>query len=247
MNLWAVSAANPRRKARKAKSNPRRARTAAQKAATARMLAANRAKSPSRRRARRGSAVATVRSQARRAVRRASSAMGGVSMHNMGGSAMSLIKGGAIGAGGALGVDLAMGFLNPMLPASFAAKLNADGSPNYLNYAAKGAVAMAVGVLGAKVMRPAMARELAAGSFTVMAYELLRPLAVNVLPASMSLGWMSPGRIMGQPGMARYDSAAGMGRLGKMGAYQAVTEANNAAPMANNGLGRGAMAARRMG
>ena len=259
MNLWTVAAVNPKRRRRsaKARANPKRRRSAAQRAATARMLAANRARSggakrrTSRRRA--SVSVASVTRRARsvvRSVRRRARSAGGMSTKGLGGTALQMIKNGAIGAGGAISVDLAMGFVGPMLPASFATKLNADGSNNYSYFAAKAAVALGVGILGAKVVRPDVARQLAAGSFTVMAYELLRPMAANLLPASMSLGWMSPGRIVGQNmptgGMGKlgvYDQS--LGRVNGLRAYNNVSSI--ASPNNPGTIGRGAATARRMG
>jgi predicted MFS family arabinose efflux permease len=130
------------------------------------------------------------------------------------------------------------------LPAAIATPNDSAGGPNYGYYAAKGALAMAIGVLGAKVVRPDVARQLAAGSFTVMAYELLRPMAQNILPASMSLGWMNPGRI--QTNMARYDNT-NMGRMGRMGNYQNVTQITSPNAPATGNVGRGAAVARRFG
>jgi len=231
MDLWTLSAANPRRK--KTKHNPRR--SAAQKAATARMLAANRS----------GGAVSTRRRSPRR------QKSGGASMsrparmsvRGVGNSALALLKTGAVGAGGALIVDVAAGFVMPMLGASFASKQNADGSANYPYYAAKGALAVALGMLGAKIVKGSTAAELAVGSMTVLSYDLLRPFVAGIMPASMPLGWVSPARILTtpRPGM-------GVGRYmtnGTMGAY------NNVTPIANPtnpglrapGVGAGAAAA----
>ena len=176
----------------------------------------------------------------------------------MGGSvqknAMGLLKTGVVGAGGALAVDVAAGFIMPMLPAMVGTKLNADGSNNYLYFAAKSALAVGVAVLGAKVMKRETAHALAAGSITVTAYELLRPMVQGVLPASMSLGWMSPGRIMNpmsmaRPGLGVYDRSATGDQynngLGRLGAYSNVAPIQSPNATAGQG-GRGTYAARRM-
>ena len=252
MDLWTVAAVNPRK--RRAKS--RKPRSAAQKAATARMLAANRRTSsnPRKRRTRRAApaAVASVRRRARRSVARARSSvsryMGGSVQKN----AMGLLKTGVVGAGGALAVDVAAGFIMPMLPAMVGNKLNADGSNNYLYFAAKSALAVGVAVLGAKVMKRETAHALAAGSITVTAYDLLKPMVQSVLPASMNLGYMLPGRIMNPRamspgGLGVYDRTGEQSNngLGRLGAYNNVMPIQS--PNAQAGMGgRGTYAARRM-
>lgn len=218
--LWTI-AANPRRRRTRARKNPKRARSAAQRAATARMLAANRAKrGGSKRRTRRTRArttVARVTRSVRRVSRRARRSAGrSLSMRGIGGGAMSLLKTGAVGAGGALAVDVAMGFANGFLPASMATKLNADGTPNYLNAAAKFAVTLGVRALASKVVSADTANRMAAGAVTVQTYELLRPFVQSVLPASMSLGWFSPGMTFAagrRPGI-------GVGQYQNLGVYQ---------------------------
>jgi hypothetical protein len=117
-------------------------------------------------------------------------------MKGMGGGAMNLLKAGAIGAAGALVVDVGMGFLNGFLPVSMNTKLNGDGTPNYMNYAVKGALAVGLASFGGKLVQAETAKRMAAGSMTVMVYELTRPFAQSILPGTMSLGWYSPGRIM---------------------------------------------------
>ncbi len=217
--LWTI-AANPR------KRRGSKRRSAAQRAATRRMIAANRATrhNPKRRRkARKASAAPAVsrrirrtRSRSRSVSRRASASMRGI-----GGGAMGILKAGAIGAGGAIAVDVAQGFVNGFLPVSMNSKINADGTTNYLNYAVKGALAVGLAHFGGKVVSSETAKRMAVGSMTVMAYELLRPFAASVLPASMSLGWYSPGMTFkagSQSGLA-----PGMGRYQSLGRYQNVT------------------------
>ena len=215
--LWTI-AANPRRRR---KVGGRKTRSAAQRAATRKMLAANRSRrsgvsaNPRRRRrvvhhrAIRRNPVAKRRTS-RRAARRSS---GRMSMGGMKAGAFALLKAGAIGAGGALTVDVAMGFLNGYLPATMNTKLNADGTVNYLNYAVKGALAVSLAHFGKRMVSAETANRMATGSFTVMAYEILRPMVVNVMPATMSLGWFSPGRVM-RPGVGNYQN--------KLGNYQAT-------------------------
>lgn len=199
--LWTIGN-NPRRR------KSRKHRSPAQRAATRKMLAANRARRNPRRAVatkRRASRRTSIRAVARRATstvrRRASSVRRSVRRHarratasfrGFGGGAMALVKAGAIGAGGAIVTDVAMGFVNGFLPANMNTKQNIDGTPNYLNYAVKGVLAVALGHFGKKIVSPATAHTMAAGAMTVMAYELLRPFAASVLPASMSLGYYSP-------------------------------------------------------
>lgn len=210
--LWAIGANPRRRKARKSRKH----RSPAQRAATRRMIAANRSRfgiraNPRRRSRRvRRNPVAAM-SHHRRVARRASSGFRG-----MGSGAMGLVKAGAVGAGGALTVDIAMGFVNGFLPATMSTKLNADGSPNYVNYAAKGALAVALAHFGRRLVGPGIAHTMAAGSFTVMAYELLRPMVQNILPGSLTLGYyanmpgtrMTPAN-MGRLGLANYQQIPG--------------------------------------
>jgi len=253
--LWTI-AANPRK--RRTRRNPKRARSAAQKAATRRMLAANRSRSgaaPKRRKSRRRTvAVSAPRRIVRRArstARRSRSAARSFSMRGIGGGATSLLKTGAIGAGGALVSDVAMGFVNGFLPASMNSKLSVDGSPNYLNAAAKFGVTLLMRAVTSKVLSADTANRMAAGAVTVQAYELLRPMVAGVLPAGMGLGWFSPGMTFragaGQPGMiagpprnlSQYQNTG----LGRFGAYQNVMPLNLRSPnaVAGNTRRMGAM------
>lgn len=220
--LWTI-AANPRKRAR------RKGRSAAQKAATRRMLAANRArKNPrravKRRRAMRSSVASAAparrvtRRSARRSVRRSSARRVTAGFRSVTGGAMGLLKAGAVGAGGAIAVDVAQGFVNGFLPATMATKLNADGSVNYINAAVKFGVTLGVRALALKVVSADTANKMALGAVTMQVYELVRPLVQGILPASMSMGWYSPGMTFRPPGalnrMGQYPS------LSKMGQYQ---------------------------
>jgi len=172
------------------------------------------------------------------AVRRMS---GSVTSRGIGNSALGLVKAGAIGAGGALVVDLAAGFAMPMLPATFATKKNADGTSNYSYYAAKGALAVALGLLGAKMGRGGVAAQMAAGSMTVMAYELLQPMVAGMLPASMPLGWVSPARVLTtpRPGMGAYQTNGSLRAYNNVTPIASPTNPGLRAP----GVGAGAAAA----
>lgn len=216
---------NPRRRR---KSSSRKTRSPAQRAATARMLAGLRAsrgyrRNPSKRRRSATTAVSVARSSPRRA-RRARRSSGGGSSVRMSGilhSAKSLAMNGAIGAGGALTVDIAMGFAQKVLPATMTAPLNSDGSINYMYYAAKGGLALALGVFGRKLL-PGYASRMAEGSFTVLAYELGR----QVIPADVfTLGYYNPAPTMSP----------------KLGAYQNVRRLPNNATVNFGGEGTSAM------
>lgn len=129
-----------------------------------------------RRRGRRLSALRTKVKRASRKYRRNPSPR--LSLNSITGMA----KDAAIGAAGALAVDVAFGYGKTVLPASMQSPINADGSINPMYYAAKGALAVLVGVLGTKVTK--QASHMAAGSLTVSAYELMR----SFVPISVNLG-----------------------------------------------------------
>lgn len=198
---------NPRR--RKAK---RKTRSPAQRAATARMLAANRARrnpAPKRRRPkaraasvavatrryRRKSASGSVKRYVRRARARAST-MGkslGFSLPKI----QHAVTQAAIAGAGAVAVDVLMGQAVKFLPATWATRYSADGTVNWAYYASKSAVAIGMAVAGAKFLpgkAKSAANTMALGSLTVMTYELMR----GMIPADMlTLGFMSPGRVVG--------------------------------------------------
>ena len=235
--LWTI-AANPRKKRR----------SPAQRAATARMLTANRGKrraSPKRRaRARRASPVASIMRRARRAVggmrRRASRR--GMSLGTMSGGIVGTLKTAAFGAGGAIVVDLGYGVVSGYLPASMQTKTDSAGNVNYMYYAAKGALAFGLGAFGGKIMGRETAQKMAAGSLVVMAYELLRPLAASVLPSSMSLGYFTPATTL--PGLNAYANTGASSGMGNVRGLRAYANSNAGAdmiksPMASSGMGYG--------
>jgi|SRR5712671_455324 len=224
---------NPSRRKRHGKKR----RTPAQRAATRRMLAANRAsrggsvkRNPlfsfgRKRRTKRYHAVAR---RSRRRVRRNPFGLRG--MRGMSGNVFGLMKAGAIGAGGALTVDIGMGMLMKAVPLnaqgqSPIAKFNADGSTNWFYYLTKGGIALALGTLGRKLpFIGKHAGQMAEGSFTVMSYDLLR----NMLGANLPLGaYFNPAPV-GRP-------AAGMGKY-------MPTPAGAVPRIRSNGQGAGARA-----
>jgi hypothetical protein len=126
----------------------------------------------------------------------------------------SAAKTAAIGASGALAVDILMGQAGRVLPATWMGRYNTDGSINWPYYLTKAALAVGVGVLGAKVAKGGdLAQKAAVGSLTVQAYELLR----SFMPADLvTLGYYSPARIAGVRGrLGLYQRApAGTGATG---------------------------------
>lgn len=157
--------------------NPKKRRSAAQRAATARMLAANRAKrgggggKKSRKKYTRKTAVQRTVYRTKRYARRAARRGGRILRGFSTGSVVPMVKSAGIGAAGAIGVDIAMGYATRVLPASVASPVAADGGMNYGYYATKGALAIALGVLGRRVISPSLASKMAEGSLTVTLYN----------------------------------------------------------------------------
>jgi hypothetical protein len=206
---------NPRKRKTKTKrAAPRRARAKSRTSARRKapvIVMAN--PSPRRRRSRLGA----LRTKAKRVGRRYKrNPISKLSFSNI----SSMAKHAALGASGALAVDLAFGYVKPYLPASMQSPIDAAGGMNPMYFLAKGGVAVVAGVLGQKVTKHA--GDMAAGSLTVSAYEMLR----TFVPASMQLGaYMNPAAMAGRrnappqlrqgmqrfvsgqtPGMGRYDA-----------------------------------------
>lgn len=139
-----------------------------------------------------------------------------------------MVKDGAIGATGALAVDVGMGLAANVLPASMVSRTAADGSTNYLYYAGKAGLAVALGVFGRRFMGGSLAARMAAGSMTVMAYELGK----NLIPAGVvPMGWFNPAPL------AAYARGASLPAPG-MNAYQSIRQ-----PVANDAAGNGSRVA----
>lgn len=111
------------------------------------------------------------------------------------GAIQSAAKAAAIGAGGALAVDVLMGQAGRILPDTWMSRFNVDGSINWPYYLAKAGIAVGVGVLGSRFAPRfgSTAQQMALGSFTVMSYELLRSF---VPPDMITLGYYSPARVL---------------------------------------------------
>lgn len=195
---------NPSRRKRR-KSTKRR--TAAQRAATRKLVALN------RRRSRKSSVttfkVNTMKRRSRRYRRNPSARGRGLSLSTAG--AMSIVKPAAVGAVGALSVNLIMNQLGSSLPATLT-----DGK---MNYVTRAAVAMLLGVFGGKVpgLRP-YARSMAQGSLTVTLSDLGREVAAGAginLAGMGRVGYINPGFIATPWAAGRGNMPGTMGRVGQ--------------------------------
>lgn len=103
---------------------------------------------------------------------------------------VGMLKTAAVGGAGSVGVNVAMGYILPYLPASFTADVSKPG----LYDALKVGITIALGEVLNKPTK-GLSRKMAAGALTVQASEIIG----KVLPASMVLGgtgYSSPARIM---------------------------------------------------
>ena len=208
---------NPKR--RRAKSGGKKRRTAAQRAATKRMIAANRGRAgrsanPAPRRRRRVGAKrrrnpimgATRRSAYRR--RRNPIAMRGGSLTKIS-TYLGPIKDAAVMGVGAIAVDVAFGYINPMLPVSMRKVPGVLG----VGDAVKAVITVALGQLLKGATR-GLSQKAAVGSLVVQA----RDIAMTFMPASVQvngLGYVTAGQVV--PGMTgRVNSNM---RPGQIGAY----------------------------
>lgn len=207
---------NPRRRRKARKSARRRSRGA-------RKMSALQMKYFGKRRSRRSAIHANPkrrrRSVARSAPRRRQrgfARVGGARLPRIGfnvGALQSAAKSAALGATGALAVDVLMGQAGRVLPEGWMSRFNADGSVNWPYYLAKMGLAVGVGVLGAKFARgySGVAQQMALGSITVQGYELLR---AHVPADFVTLGYYSPARVASMNGLrgralGYYQSAPG--------------------------------------
>lgn len=163
---------NPRRRRRKTKArraNPKRRRAVAHKRRRRRNPVAM--LNPRRRRRRNPAARSVI---TRRFRRRRNPSLRGLSA-----GVMPTLKAGAIGAAGAIGLDVLWGQGSKYLPASIA------GSP-LAQYAAKLAGAILVGIVGGKVLR-GRGRDLAVGAATVVLHDAAKAQLQASMP-SLPLG-----------------------------------------------------------
>ena len=204
----------------KRKTASRRTCSPAQRAATARMLAANRSSRRTRRNPSKRRAVSVASAPARRRTSRRSSRRASFSVSRMtGGGAATLLKNGAMAGAGAVGVDVLFGYAAKVLPANMATPVDSTGGTNWLYFAAKAALAVGVATAGKRFIPAKIAVAMGEGALAVMSYQIVR----GMLPAGIAMGAYSPVPTMAPPS------------LGRMGAY---------ATIANTGAGaRAAMTA----
>jgi len=177
----------------------RKHRTAAQKAATRNLVAMNRARkaNPAKRHHKRHARKnpIAVKHTYRRAAKRRTNPMQHYRRHRKHrrhnpisvNGIVELLKNGAMGAVGALGVDLVMG--NLPIPATLSSRNNADGSINYLYHLTKAGLAVGVSIAGKKFLG-SKGEMLGLGAMTVNLYDFFR----RVMPASIPLGYANPGK-----------------------------------------------------
>ena len=182
---------NPRRrrkhKARRRKHNPRR-----------RKHTAHRRKNPMFR-------VHRRKHRTHRRRRNPIAGLGGSFTSNL----TAQVKSGLVGALGALGLDLAWGYGSKYLPASVSAPAT-PGNPNYFGLLAKAVGAVAIGMLGGKVLKGKGAA-LATGAMTVVLHDTLKGTLQAAMP-SLPLG-----AYVGTSPIVAYGAPA-VGAGGQMGA-----------------------------
>lgn len=158
--------------------NPRKrkaARSPAQKAATRRMLAANRGKRHSNPKSRRSSAAAKrhhnpIRSRIKHVYHRAKR-RSNPSLRGMTGGATGMLMNGLKGAGGAIVVNVITNYL----PAAV--------KTGNVVYATRAAIAILIGTVGKKVLGN-NARVMAEGALTVNIHDFINSMAGAMLPGS---------------------------------------------------------------
>lgn len=178
---------NPRKRTRRAGGKHR---TAAQKAATRRLVAMNRARrrnptsAVSKRRRARNPAPRAIHSRVMHRRRRNPLPASDRSLRFTSAGLMASAKHAGVAAGGAVAVDYAFGFVKSYLPASMQTPVDGAGAMNPLYFIGKGLFAVLLGVVGSKAIGRKTAAAMAEGSLTVTAYTALRGL----LPATISAG-----------------------------------------------------------
>lgn len=199
---------------RKRTGGRKKPRSAAQKAATKRMLAARRGSNPVRRtkrHKRRSNPVGLHRVKRHHvsARRRRNPLRMSAATHGIGGMLMTSVH----GAGGALLVNTALNYIP--LPA-----LLKSGNGKYL---ARVGGAIALGVFGGKVLPKKIASNMAVGAMTVAFHDLLLGLASQAMPTAR-LGDIGDY----DDGVAAYVSGQGMaGLAGMSGMYDTYDTAGN--------------------
>ncbi len=224
---------NPAKRKAKRRTT-KRAASPAQKRARAAFAAASRARSSKRRtvrKTRRAAPSTTIRSNPvkhRKHARRSNpiahrkhhrrTRRNPISAANMG-AITSQLKTAAVGAGGALAVDVAWGYLGSMLPASIATEQVTPGTINYAYYAAKMAGAIGLGMLLRKVS-PRHAAAMVQGSLTVTMHKAATAFLTTAGTTASAVPLaMYPGRLAGRnpAQVVQLPSPARMGHMGHAG------------------------------
>ena len=199
---------NPRKRRRTKRKaaragGTRRHRTAAQKAATRKLVAYMRARRKVRKNPKSTGAFHMKHKRVRRYRRNPASRHMALTTH----SAMGIVKPAAAGAAGALAVNLVMNQISPHLPAAIM-----DGK---MAYVTKSAVAILLGVFGSKLpgIRP-YARNMAQGSLTVTLADLGKDLAAGSGINLSGVGYINPGWIASPRVAGGGTVPAALGRAG---------------------------------
>jgi hypothetical protein len=104
-----------------------------------------------------------------------------------------------IGAAGALGVDIAMGYIRPMLPAGFSGPM--------IDPLIKIGGAIGVGYVAGQVMGRRFGEQVTAGALTVAMYDIIKGFVRQAAPGLVSeyvgeyddqIGWISPAEQVGE-------------------------------------------------
>lgn len=225
------------------KGNPsrrksRKRRSPAQRAATRRMLAANRSRfghNPTKKKSRKRRSTAAVRYIKRNTptFRKAARRIGRSRRYRsvMGSGITGMLKNGAIAGAGALTVDVGMGLLAKAMPgSSYLTPVNADGSVNYMYYLARGGMIYGLAKFGGRITRHA--NTMAAGALAVMGYQLMRSFMPS--DGSIPLGYFNPGRIVSG---GRAMSSGNLGRIMRnpaMGRIMALPQTGGKGAAASN-------------
>lgn len=160
-----------------------------------------------------------IRSRRRRSFRRNPIRLSGMRANL--GAVTGALKDAAIGAAGGIASDVLMAQAMRVLPVSMASQYTAEGGINYAYHGAKAALTVGAGVLLSKVapasMRGAVARG-TVGALTVQMYGLGK----QMIPAEIAmagLGYLNPGRVVGNAGLGRVRGVRGVRGIGRVGAY----------------------------
>lgn len=175
-------------------SKRKKPRTAAQKAATKRMLAARSRKSPA--------ATKTKRRSASRAMTAIKSRVKSRRRNPIGGGIASLFMPAAKGALGAVAVNtLESQLVSRFLPVALQGDMGKT--------AVRLGLAVALGTLGGKVIGNANARQAAEGAMVVTLHDVIVTTINRMLPAGAGIAAYAPNAIESNSGMGAYAPFAG--------------------------------------